>query len=117
MKEYFSDKELNCRCGCGLTIGPQMRELLNKLREEYGKPIYVISGARCEGHNRSVGGVSGSRHTKGRAVDLVRTEPLLAFLKARIQMYGFSMEDPASTATWLHIDLDQRNGKWGIFKP
>lgn len=47
-----------------------INELLDPLRERYGKPIYVNSGYRCPKHNREVGGVPNSQHTCGEAADI-----------------------------------------------
>lgn len=40
-------------------------EVLDPVRELFGKPIYVNSGHRCEAYNRKVGGVSRSQHIVG----------------------------------------------------
>ena len=45
--------------------------VLDPVRERYGKPIRVNSGYRCPIHNRTVGGVSGSQHVKGEAADII----------------------------------------------
>lgn len=45
--------------------------VLDPLREEYGKPIYVTSGYRCAVINKAVGGVTGSQHLRGEAADIV----------------------------------------------
>ena len=39
--------------------------VLDPLREWYGKPIYISSGYRCPELNKAVGGVSNSFHTIG----------------------------------------------------
>ena len=44
--------------------------ILDPLREAYGKPIIVSSGYRCEKLNRAVGGSATSQHVKGEAVDI-----------------------------------------------
>lgn len=44
--------------------------ILDPLREAYGKPIVVTSGYRCPKLNRAVGGVARSQHTKGEAADI-----------------------------------------------
>ena len=44
--------------------------VLDPLREAYGKPIVVTSGYRCPKLNRAVGGVARSQHTKGEAADI-----------------------------------------------
>lgn len=44
--------------------------VLDPLREKYGKPIVVSSGYRCPKLNKAVGGVARSQHTKGEAADI-----------------------------------------------
>ena len=73
---FFKEKELCCKC-CG-QLPPFAREniealvdnVLDPLRERYGKPIVVNSGYRCAKHNAEVGGVANSQHVKGEAADI-----------------------------------------------
>lgn len=44
--------------------------VLDPLREWYGKPIYVNSGYRCTALNKAVGGVASSQHLTGQAADI-----------------------------------------------
>ena len=46
------------------------REVLEPLRQHYGKPIRITSGYRCEPLNMAVGGVGSSQHMVGEAADL-----------------------------------------------
>ena len=46
------------------------REVLEPLRQHYGKPIRVTSGFRCQQLNQAVGGVGNSQHQYGEAADL-----------------------------------------------
>lgn len=47
-----------------------VREVLEPLRQLYGKPMHVNSGYRCPALNKAVGGVATSQHTKGEAADI-----------------------------------------------
>ena len=44
--------------------------VLDPLREAFGKPIVVTSGYRCQKLNRAVGGASRSQHITGEAADI-----------------------------------------------
>ena len=72
----FRIQEFVCRCGCGMSeearqnIEALVAEVLDPVRDEYGKPIYVNSGYRCEKHNKAVGGVPKSQHMVGQAADI-----------------------------------------------
>lgn len=47
-----------------------VKNVLDPLREAYGKPIIVTSGYRCEKLNKAVGGAASSQHVKGEAADI-----------------------------------------------
>lgn len=44
--------------------------LLDPLREAWGKPLHVNSGYRCRALNKAVGGVPASQHMRGEAADI-----------------------------------------------
>lgn len=64
-------KVAECKCGCGMNVVDL--ELSHYLDEIFkiADVIYFTSWNRCEKHNKKVGGVKKSLHTKGMAVDLV----------------------------------------------
>lgn len=72
MSEHFPDAETRCPCGkCdGGRMNPMFMGRLERLRTLYGKPMPVVSAYRCHAHNVAVGGVGGSMHEQGRAVDV-----------------------------------------------
>ena len=49
--------------------------LLQPLREKYGKRMVINSGYRCPELNKAVGGVPTSQHTKGEAADVACEHP------------------------------------------
>lgn len=44
--------------------------VLDPLRQAWGRPIHVNSGYRCPALNKAVGGVAGSQHMRGEAADI-----------------------------------------------
>lgn len=63
LSESFSANEFACKCGCGLaTLHPGFISSLQALRDEFGMPMTVTSGARCKAHNDAVGGHPRSLH-------------------------------------------------------
>ena len=68
----FKRSEFNCKCGCGYNVVTQrLADTLQEIRDYIGKPIVIVSGCRCETHNRKVGGVPESAHMKGEAADIM----------------------------------------------
>lgn len=103
---YFSDKELMCKCGCGkVSMNGEFLDKLNEARHMAGKGWKVNSAYRCAAHNKAVGGVAGSSHTKGYAVDISATTSQKKFeivsnaMKAGINRIGIGK-------TFVHLDTD-----------
>lgn len=69
--QHFKKSEFACKDGCGFdSIDLRVVKVLEAIRHHFGdKPVIVTSGCRCAKHNRVVGGVQGSRHVAGKAVD------------------------------------------------
>ena len=68
---HFKVSEFACKCGCGKDdVDQRVIDMAETIREALDVPVRVNSGCRCEKHNAKVGGVKGSKHTKGFAADL-----------------------------------------------
>ena len=62
-RKNFSWDELTCKCGCGCrNILEDSLDALQAVRFRIGRPMIINSAARCEQHNRSVGGSPQSFH-------------------------------------------------------
>lgn len=69
--KYFKDSEFACPC-CGLNLEKdEIKRIADEIREHFGQPAIITSGTRCAKHNKEVGGVDGSFHTTGNAIDIV----------------------------------------------
>ncbi len=71
---HFSRREFACKCGrfCdGFPAEPaeKLARIADGIREHFGVAAIVTSGVRCAAHNANVGGVVGSRHLSGKAMD------------------------------------------------
>ena len=117
----ITQQETSCKCGCGLNVQPAFLAKLNEIRQAYGKPIVILSGARCIKHNASVGGSPKSSHIEGLAADLMRSSQLRAFLVANAERFNIYLEDPASTGNdeggWLHVTTRPPPSRSRIFTP
>ena len=50
-------------------------EILQPLRDAWGRPLRINSGYRCAELNRAVGGAATSQHVKGEAADIATDDP------------------------------------------
>lgn len=104
--KYFKENEVNCKCGCGMTINDNLKVLIDKLREDIKMPLVINSGARCTNHNKKVGASATSSHTKGLAVDIKANSDLT---KAKIIHYAtkLGINRIGIAKNFIHIDIDK----------
>ena len=69
--KYFTENELRCSGTGDCHMDKNFMFKLNKLREDYNKPMIVSSGYRDISYNTAIGGSPNSAHTYGKAVDIV----------------------------------------------
>lgn len=106
---YFKASEFDCKCGrcegSATHMDKRLLNLLDKAREAAGIPFVINSAYRCQAHNRRVGGVANSAHTRGLAVDIAtltsqaRFEVLDALLVLGAERIGIAK-------TFIHVDVD-----------
>jgi uncharacterized protein YcbK (DUF882 family) len=100
-----------------LALNNLVDNILDPLRESYGKPIRISSGYRCKRVNAAVGGASTSQHLLGQAADIQAADglnmPLFEFIKEMnlpfdqlLWEYG-TKTNPA----WVHVSFGPRNRK------
>lgn len=65
----FRPDEFACRCGCGLDLVMPLKHFAQELRDAFGWPLTISSGARCPPVNQDDGGVPDSCHLSGEAFD------------------------------------------------
>lgn len=70
LAENFNLIEFQCPCCHTVKLHPALLRRAVLLRLAWGRPVVINSGYRCEEHNSKVGGVKGSLHRQGRAIDV-----------------------------------------------
>ena len=96
-----------------------VKNLLQPLRDAFGKPIRITSGYRSVEVNKAVGGSKTSQHTKGEAVDMVSNDNkhLFDLIKNNFDFdqliweYGTD-EQPA----WVHVSLKKTGNRKQVMR-
>lgn len=91
----FKLTEFKCECGGKYCTGYHtlldinLLKYVQKLRNKYGA-LTITSGLRCPNYNANIGGIRGSKHTQGKAVDWFTTYTFksLANRKEAINWYA-----------------------------
>lgn len=111
---HFRREDFRCKCGgrycSGFPAEPDrlLAEIADRAVEHFGGNFQasrdLISGLRCPTHNQNEGGVAGSRHLSGKAMDLripgIPAETLLAYLRKQKIRYAYAI-----TGTNVHFDV------------
>jgi len=109
----FKRAEFACHCGCGFdTVDFELAEVLDDVREHFGRKITVVSGARCRKRNKLVGGADGSQHLEGKAADIktkgVSPHTVYEYLVEKYRgRYGIGVYP-----TWVHVDTRGTLARW-----
>lgn len=73
LTKFFDYQEFGITDETDISIRENIKKLvvnvMDKIRTEYGMPIYITSGYRTPEHNKKVGGVANSQHIYGEACD------------------------------------------------
>ena len=97
----------------------ELLEILDGLREFYGKPIRISSGFRCTELNKLVGGSPTSAHVIGYAADLQPVGDTFENFKASVLEWldksGVKFDqciiERSKSAQWVHFGLYNRKGQ------
>lgn len=106
LSKNFRRSEFTCSpsCGCGKAeVDLHFIMMLQEVRNRCDFPFIINSGYRCLEWNEKVGGVPGSQHTLGRAVDIHCVDPIrrLAIVRHALDV-GFT--DIGVAKTFVHLD-------------
>jgi uncharacterized protein YcbK (DUF882 family) len=110
----FARAEFACQCGCGFDqVSLVLVEALQKLRDEIGQPVAVISGCRCERHNADVGGAKLSLHLVGKAAD-VRVPGMMAreIYRAAAGITAIRGLGVSDERNFVHLDVRAQCAHW-----
>lgn len=92
-------------------VSDELVDLLQKVREHFGKPVIITSAYRTQSYNKKVGGTSGSRHLTGEAADFVINGVSPAKIGYYLEGLSASGIGVYASGGFVHVDV-RENGKW-----
>jgi zinc D-Ala-D-Ala carboxypeptidase len=127
MSKHFTIKEL-CKTNRALPNVPDKQveanladliiNVLDPLREIYGRPIRVNSGYRSPLVNAAVGGAKNSDHLYGMAADITtgsKSDNALLFKLIR-DNFTYKQLIDEKDFSWVHVSFDKNNNKKQILQ-
>ncbi len=93
--------------------------IFQPIRDHFNKPIFVVSGYRCELLNRAVGGATSSQHKLGQAIDIdqdgrskITNAEVFNYIKDNLEfdqlIWEFGTDE---NPDWVHVSYSNRHRK------
>ena len=115
ISKHFNRSEFACKCTSECeynAIDARLLEILEKMREYFGKPVIVNSGCRCPEHNFFVGSDDSSQHIRSKAADItikgVQVDDIFNYaIHLLAGKGGIGIYD-----NFIHIDVREETARW-----
>ena len=109
----FTVKEFACKDGSdSIVIEFELVEILQKIRDHFGKAVTINSAYRNATYNKKVGGASNSQHVFGRAADIV----VKGVSPEKVAQYAeYLMPNKGGIglySTFTHVDVRTSRARW-----
>ena len=116
----FKVREFRCSDNTDpIFIDSELVEILQKIRNHFGKPVTITSAYRTAAHNKAVKGATYSQHCYGKAADIrvqgVGVEAVAAYAETLLPNRGGIGRYPVKAgrpAGWVHIDTRAAKSRW-----
>ena len=125
LTKNFTQREFRSRDGAKMPLDvlENIKELacnLQVLRDLLGESIKINSGYRSEAHNKAIGGVKTSKHTKGLAADIrvkdLDTDDLYLLIESLINEGDMKEGGLGVYDTFVHYDIRGARVRWNYKK-
>lgn len=113
--KHFKVREFACRDGSQVVfIDTYLVAILDILRNQVGKPVYITSGYRTPTRNKEVDGAKYSYHMRGMAAD-IRIEGMTAKeIANRLNKIIPNECGIIVYASWVHVDTRPNKYRKGV---
>ncbi len=113
LSSNFKVREFVCNDGSDpIFISPELVEVLQKIRDHFGKPVNINSGFRTASYNKKVGGATYSQHLYGTAADIrisgVSPKNIAAYAETLLSNKG----GIGTYRDFVHIDVREVKSRW-----
>ena len=113
LSKNFTVKEFACSDGTDTVfISLALVNLLQKIRDHFGKAVIINSAYRTEAHNKAIGGATYSQHKYGLAADIhingVTPKAIAAYVETLMPSSG----GIGIYKSFCHIDVRRVKSRW-----
>lgn len=113
LSKNFTVKEFACFDGTDTVfVSLALVNLLQKIRDHFGKAVIINSAYRTEAHNKAIGGATYSQHKYGLAADIhingVTPKEIAAYVETLLPSSG----GIGIYKSFTHVDVRRVKSRW-----
>lgn len=113
LSKNFKVKEFRCKDGSDVIfVAPALVDILQKIRDHFGKPVTINSGYRTVSYNKKIGGATYSQHCYGTAADIkvsgVKPKEVAAYVETLMPNWG----GIGIYKNFTHVDVRDTKSRW-----
>lgn len=109
----FKVREFRCQDGSDpIFVDTDLVDILQKIRNHFGKAVTITSAFRTASHNKKVGGATYSQHCYGMAADIKVSGVAASAVADYIETLIPSTGGIGRYSTWTHVDTRKTKARW-----
>lgn len=113
LSKNFRVREFRCQDGSDVVfIESDLVDILQKIRDHFGKAVTIISAFRTASHNKKVGGTKYSQHLYGKAADIKISGVTPSVVADFVETLMPSTGGIGRYATFTHVDVRKVKSRW-----
>lgn len=113
ISKNFRVREFRCQDGSDVVfIESDLVDILQKIRDHFGKAVTINSAFRTFSHNKKVGGATYSQHLYGTAADIKVSGVAPSVVADFVETLMPSTGGIGRYSTFTHVDVRKVKSRW-----
>lgn len=109
----FRVREFRCKDDTDpIFIDSDLVDVLQKVRDHFGKAVTITSAFRTASHNKKVGGATYSQHLYGKAADIKVSGVAASVVADFVETLMPSTGGIGRYSTFTHVDVRKTKSRW-----
>lgn len=113
ISKNFRVREFRCQDGSDVVfIESDLVDILQKIRDHFGKAVTITSAFRTASHNKKVGGATYSQHCYGKAADIKVSGIAPSKVAEYVETLMPNTGGIGRYSTFTHVDVRATKSRW-----
>ena len=113
LSKNFRVREFRCKDDTDpIFIDSDLVDVLQQIRDHFGKAVTITSAFRTASHNKKVGGATYSQHCYGKAADIKVSGVAASVVADYVETLMPSTGGVGRYSTFTHVDVRKVKSRW-----